>query len=57
MQNFVPANTSYIHYRTLEYVDPVPFQSQNIKVLAKRIQSQKNVPANTVFARSDAALN
>ena len=24
MQNFVPANISYLHYRTLEFVNPVP---------------------------------
>ena len=23
VQNFVPANISYLHYRTLEFVDPV----------------------------------
>ncbi len=29
---FVPANISYTHYRTLEYVDPVPFLPNVTKV-------------------------
>jgi hypothetical protein len=32
MQNFVPANISYLHYRTLEFVDPVPFPRGNRKI-------------------------
>ncbi len=31
MQKFVPANIGYMQYRTLEYVDQVPFPSTNRK--------------------------
>ena len=33
MQNFVPANISYLHYRALEFVDPVPFPRISRKIL------------------------
>ena len=32
MQNFVPTNISYMHYRALEFVDPVPFCIQIAKI-------------------------
>ena len=31
-QNFVLANISYMHYRTLECVDPVPLSHTNRKI-------------------------
>ena len=30
--NFLPANISYMHYRALEFVDPVPFSCTNRKI-------------------------
>ena len=48
MQNFVPANISYMHYRTLECVDPVPLSRTNHKFSTHKTRfkskSQKNVP-------------
>ena len=37
MQNFVPTNIIYLHYKTLEFVDPLPFSQAKIA---------ENVPAN-----------
>ena len=48
-KKFVLANISYVYYRTLENVDPVPFPHIILVVLAKLALNQirqKNVPAN-----------
>ena len=51
-QNFVPANISYIymHYKALEFIDPVSFSRTNRKFSTRKLcfkpKSQKNVPAN-----------
>ena len=31
-KNAVPANISYLHYRKLEFVDPLPFPRINRKI-------------------------
>jgi hypothetical protein len=51
-KQFVPANISYMymHYRSLEYVNPVPFLPQIAKFSTREThfkpKSQKNVPVN-----------
>jgi hypothetical protein len=37
-ENFVPTNISYIHYRILEYVDPVPFPSTKFSTRKTRFK-------------------
>ena len=45
MQNFVPANISYMHYRTLECINPqgtiIAYKSQNL-VLTEHVLSQNH---------------
>ena len=38
MQNFIPANISYVHYRALEFIDPVPFPHTNHKIYMSCLQ-------------------
>jgi hypothetical protein len=36
-ENFVPAKIIYMYYRTLAFVDPVPFSHTNCKIFSTRV--------------------